>query len=508
MTKIYTTGLLLLAFLCQSCSGFLEEYSQDQAYVNSYTDLDELLIGGAYLKSDFSDLSFAGYCPYIHLMADETQENTDNSFYSVDYTSQRDRYFGYYTWQQRVDLGYDRSVQGTENDDWNLLYEHINVANMVIDDIDNWTGTSETEALDIARVRGEAYFLRAMYYFWLVNLYGKPYVVATASTDLGVPLKTSPYIEDKTYTRNTVQEVYNQILSDLAEAEKGLVNAPAKSVFRTNITATYLLLSRVHLYMRNWSEARAYAEKALEKNNHLIDLNTYSGTAFLNSGSVETVFSTGNNWVYLNAVSLYIKGMGTSQELLAQFKNGDLRRDVFFNNDYNWTSYRPCSKYGGYGSVSVSDTHLFRTAEAYLNLAEACAYLGEETSACNALNTLRQHRWSLTDYEPVSLTGKELVEEIRNERYRELCFEGHRWYDLRRYSVCDRYPLEKTLRNTYSLYRTDSWQEVLQQTLVYELKPGDAAYTLPIPKEVLQFDNQIQNNERPERGVAETINYN
>lgn len=507
MAKKYIIGIL--AFFSFSCSGFLEEYSQDQAYVRSYTDLDELLIGSGYLKSDFSETNF-GYCPYIHLMADETQENIENL--GIEYTNPRDRYFGYYTWQQRVDLGYDKTVQGEENGDWNLIYEHINVVNMIISEISGWSGQNDTEQADINRVRGEAYFLRGMYYFWLVNLYGKPYTPETAATDLGVPLKISEYIEDKKFARNSVQENYDQVIADLTEAEKNLKDAPVKSVFRTNITATYLLQSRVYLYMRNWEKAREYAQKALDKNDHLIDLNAFvSGTAFLTSASVETIFSTGNNWVYqeAHAASPRMKGMGTSQELLKAYTSGDLRAEKFFNQEYSdYSSYRPCIKYGVYGNVSVSDNHLFRTAEAYLNLAEACTYLNDETAARRALNTLRKNRFALgSNNQEITSSGKELMEEIRNERYRELCFEGHRWYDLRRYSVCDRYPLTKVLRNSYTLYVEEDWQEVPVQTFVYELKPGDAAYTLPIPKEVVSFD-QLPDNPRPVRPVAETINYN
>ena len=126
--------------------------------------------------------------------------------------------------------------------------------------------------------------------------------------------------------------------------------------------------------------------------------------------------------------------------------------------------------------------------------------------ACKALNDLRKKR--IRSVKEIHFSGKELVEEIRNERYRELAFEGHRWYDLRRYSVCDRYPLEKVLRNTYTIYDESAWWSTPEQTFVYELKPNDPAYTLPIPKEVLKFDELIKDNPRTDRGVAETINYN
>lgn len=53
------------------------------------------------------------------------------------------------------------------------------------------------------KVGGEARFLRAYYYFQLVNLYGKAYDPSTATTDPGVPIKTSAEVEDKKFQRNT-----------------------------------------------------------------------------------------------------------------------------------------------------------------------------------------------------------------------------------------------------------------------------------------------------------------
>ena len=78
MKKTYLIGLLWL--LLASCSDFLEEYSQDQAYVQSYNDLDELLVGETYMETVFGSDGDA-YYPYVHLMADETKENLEPDFH-------------------------------------------------------------------------------------------------------------------------------------------------------------------------------------------------------------------------------------------------------------------------------------------------------------------------------------------------------------------------------------------------------------------------------------------
>lgn len=85
----------------------------------------------------------------------------------------------------------------------------------------------------------------------------------------------------------------------------------------------------------------------------------------------------------------------------------------------------------------MSDIFVLRTSEAYLNLAEAAACAGDETTAQKALNDLREKRIKrevFDEAEVNGLSGENLVHFIREERRRELCLEGHRWFDLRRYN--------------------------------------------------------------------------
>ena len=152
----------------------------------------------------------------------------------------------------------------TENDTWTEIYRLINVANNIIESVDKVPQQLAEEKLAVTRINGEARFIRGAYYFWLVNLYGKPYVSTTATTDLGVPIKTISKVNDIVYQRNTVQEVYNLVLSDLTQAERCLSQTgKAKSIYRADSIAVQLLLSRVYLYMQNWEMAAKYADKVL-----------------------------------------------------------------------------------------------------------------------------------------------------------------------------------------------------------------------------------------------------
>lgn len=513
MKTKYIIGILLI--LTTSCSDFLKESSQDLAYVRSYVDLDETLLGDGYMNvasagSLGGDNYSEFYYPYIHFMADETQENVGTGRSTV--LSSRNVIFGYYTWQRRVGINVEGTSRAPENADWDKIYKHINIANMVINTIDNQTAKTSSDRVEIQRIKGEAYFLRAAYYFTLVNLYGKPYSLKTSVTDPGVPLKLTDYVEDVKFSRSTVAEVYEQVVRDLKNAEICLENAPSKSIYRAGIVATYLLQSRVYLYMQDYALAKEYAQKVLDKKDGLIDLNNFDNTErdFLSSQSEETIFSMGTS-IIQQAVNGLMEDFGISDDLYAQYApyqgNEDLRKKYFMED---FLGYQRCTKLkpGRMGRIDVSDNFLFRTAEAYLNLAEAAACSGDEVTAKNALNALRLKRMAHAGYVSVELSGSELVTFIRDERRRELCLEGHRWFDLRRYMVNEKYPFVKTIQNSYTVFQDDDWGDKEPvETRVFELKENDAAYTLPIPIEVLNFNDGMKDNERAERPVINVITY-
>lgn len=167
---------------------------------------------------------------FIHFLGDELDEYPESyNSNSMGYDG-KERVFGYYTWQARSSqndtyTGYNTS---TESECWTNLYKMINVANNVIYSAKDLSDRTEDERRGKEKVDGEARFLRAYYYFQLVNLYGNAYDPATAATDPGVPIKTSAEVEDKVFQRNTVQEVYDLILSDLETADKELTDYGAQ----------------------------------------------------------------------------------------------------------------------------------------------------------------------------------------------------------------------------------------------------------------------------------------
>ena len=120
----------------------------------------------------------------------------------------------------------------------------------------------------------------------------------------------------------------------------------------------------------------------------------------------------------------------------------------------------------------------FRLSELYLNLAEAHAMLGNSEKALFYLNELRSKR--IKEYKDVvGISGEELIQFVREERRRELCFEGHRWFDLRRWGM-ESFTRKWKLNN-------EPWQN-------YVIEKNDPAFTLPIPDEVIERNPGLEQN--------------
>ena len=215
-------------FGMSSCSDFLEEYSQDLSRVQNIDDLQELVMGSclvpeAYIYTANSNYAFRNNnFAMLHLMGDELQENLTAEIGQPGYFSCTEEYFPYFTWQKDASIDYkgSSSMQANEAWYWDKPYELIGNCNMILAETNKMNVTLDEDVARMNRVKGEALYLRASYYYMLVNLYGKPYNPSTAASTPAVPLKISETIEDVEFQRNSVAEIYNQILADLTQAER------------------------------------------------------------------------------------------------------------------------------------------------------------------------------------------------------------------------------------------------------------------------------------------------
>ncbi|MDY4043568.1 MAG: RagB/SusD family nutrient uptake outer membrane protein [Marinifilaceae bacterium] len=438
--------VLICLGLIVACSDFLEEKSQDEVIPANTTDYREILLN--YQQTAFSEA--------ILVMDDDVKIN--ESRYWGDYpNSLAQTLASCFTWQS--DMWEDLNTLESQ---YESMYTSIMAMNAILENIDDVEG----DITEVEIVKAQALGTRAYYYFILVNMFGEPYNFNKEAA--GVVLKLeSPYRESG-MERATVEKVYAQIVEDLEEASLLFNKYPKqRGDFLMNVTAADILLSRVYLYMEEWTKAEEAATRAIESAEGLMDYTTlptgqnFYMTSYTNS-EVEWMFCQ----LLLSNVLM------PSNELVSKFDANDRRVEFLSRSS------------GSIKKVDIEEKGpniMIRSAEAYLNRAEARVLSPKPdlTGALADLNELRRHR--ITGYLDVDIKDADiLLNEIRDERRKELCFEGHRWFDLRRYGM----------PSFYHDFRVS----LVEPLLRYTLQEKDPLYTLPIPRDVLENNVELEQN--------------
>ena len=327
---------------------------------------------------------------------------------------------------------------------------------------------SEGSQEDINQLVGEAYLMRAYMHFILVNLYGQPYTATGALETKAVPLKLNTDLEEIP-SRNTVKEIYTSILSDIETARK-LINKNEWEIqysYRFSTLSVDAMESRVYLYMGEWSKSYEASERVLAGKSTLVNLNDEGGKLPNEFTSVEmiTAYEVFPNSDYAGSLLLY-------PSFLQEYEEGkDLRPNKYYQANKN----------GNYTSIKSGESKFkctFRTGELYLNSAEAAAHLNKLPEARTRLLKLIENRYTSEGYEQKkneinAMSQEKLVTEILKERARELAFEGHRWFDLRRTT------------------RPEIKKEI--EDVTYTLVQDDSRYTLRIPQDAIDANPGLLN---------------
>jgi hypothetical protein len=366
-----------------------------------------------------------------------------------------------------------------QQDDWNLPYEQVFYANVVLDGLAKMVVDS-TNAQDWKTLKGAALFTRAYAFYNLAQVFAPVYDGLSAPTDLGIPLRLSPDVNAPS-VRASLQQTYSQILDDLRKADNLLPSAlPLANRNRPSKPAAFAMQARVYLSMRAYDSARIYADSCLQLDSTLIDYNSLSTSSnfpftILNLETIyQSSFFTGSNQ---SLEEFLCPDCVVDSGLYASYTPADLRRQVFYRR-LNGSGY-PNLK-GSY-SGSIYPFSGLATDEVYLVRAECRARAGDQTGALSDLNTLLAKRWMSGNFTPfMATTVAEALDTILVERRKELAFRGLRWTDLRR--------LNKEGANI-TLTRL-----LFGQT--YQLPPNSPYYVLPIPPDVIALSG-IQQNQRP-----------
>lgn len=323
-----------------------------------------------------------------------------------------------------------------EQELWNNPYYDIYLANAAIEGLSISLGVSDEIKKQLT---GEAKFIRAFCYFYLVNLFGD------------VPLAlTTAYATTDTLSRAPAEAVYKQIQNDLEDAVSLLASDYSISKgarIRVNKFGAVALLARVYLYQKQWAKAEASASTVIGDSQY--QLSTDLNRVFL-ANSTETILQWHQNgdvfpFATAEAYNLLPTDFGNppgyyfTPQLLNSFEAGDLRRVAWVDSVNNGSLlFYPCKykvRVGAQGNVTEFTTVL-RLAEQYLIRAEARAFQNNTTEAINDLNEIRK-RAELPGLSFLS-TKEQVLDAVAQERKIELFAEwGHRWLDLKRTGKAD-----------------------------------------------------------------------
>lgn len=375
-----------------------------------------------------------------------------------------------------------------------------------------------------ARLIGELKFLRSMYYFRLVRVFG------------GVPLTIAPKNNSAEWKspRASIGDIYTQIKTDLTDANNGLwvkSKYKADDLGRATKGAAQAMLLKVNLYLQNYAEAKRWGDSIMLSNEyHLVT--EYAGNFTLEgeNGS-ESVFEIqymedpmsdygqGNGFtrgtytvVLTRSRSSKYQGWGfnkPTQNLYNEYETGDPRRDATIFNPSDAEIETPAQEiYLGcrylnrkYAMMNPDNTiikldhptrgainnKVIRYADVLLMYAEACCELNKLTEAKSALELVRSRARGTNAVLPAFPYGTyadnqtDLRKAIRHERRVELAMEGHRWFDLCRWGVT------KQVMDAYKLTETADAQSQMAPFIAgkHEL--------FPIPSQEIDLNPMEQN---------------
>jgi len=307
---------------------------------------------------------------------------------------------------------------------------------------------------------GDAYLARAWYYHRLILRWAKPYETATANTDLGVPLVLKFNLTELP-ARATVAAVYAQILADITKAETLLASVPGGNTVATTsvftIDAARALEARVRLCMHDDAGAYAAANTLITSGKYPL-INTQAGmnTYWINDGIQESITqlivnnttetpASMSTYLIPKSATNYDPYYVPSQWVLDMYAATDIRKATFFSNAFpvvvqgvSYPTVQVVGKFRGNPALftgaltnALQAPKLFRIAEMYLIAAEAAVNLSNPGNAIAAINPLRVARGEL----PLVLPDATLQQDVRDERFRELAFEGFRLDDLKRWHL-------------------------------------------------------------------------
>lgn len=367
---------------------------------------------------------------------------------------------------QLEDFSYDEN-SGIVSDIWNTHYRGIYRCNYLISRIPQITFTA-TDPVPPGRLLGEAKFLRGLFYFNLVRIFG------------GVPLITRRITQpaEAAVARASAEAVYAQIEQDLLDAVEGLdpvtryrAGGEGYELGRASRGAAQALLARVYLTRQDWARAAQYAGEVINSGhyrlapNYAENFTAGRGAENIDESVFEIQFSNASEAVAAYTTSymtvpetgaITSGGYGNNYPtdntnppdtravngggLVQAYEEGDRRKAVSISNYDGKVNRFLANKYFNTVDIfrrSAANYPVIRYSDVLLMYAEAVNELsGPTPAAYEAVNRVRRRAFGLPPDSPSErdlppgLTQAQFRERVYQERRVELAFEGHRWFDL------------------------------------------------------------------------------
>ena len=398
--KYNLIAIALLGFSFSSCSDFLEQNPQTDLSENDfYKTADDILsaVNGVYSSLQEGDI-YGNWYVFGEIPSDNTRNQLSGSV----------------TTQNEFDQFYIDTQNSMIANFWKAAYKVINRTNTVLGRIDGIEINTELAN----RYKLECKFIRALMYFNLVRVYG----------DVPLVLKEISISESYDILREPKENVYNQIIADLKEAQDLPVSYSTAEDGRATQGAAKALLANVYMTLHKYAEAETILAEIINSGRYSLLENTPGS---LNIDGYKNVFSPVNH----NSK----EGIFEIQFLKGGYGEGS----NYANNFAPENSGTNVVAVGGTGGNNIpyqnndasNNYPVIRYADVILMYAEALNQNGKTAEACKYLNMTRRRGfgYQTTETSPVDLQTTDKAQfalMVEQERRVELAFENHRWFDL------------------------------------------------------------------------------
>lgn len=454
MKSIYKNLILSGAALWLTSCNYTDLNPTDQVDdgpIFSSASALEQVVNGAYAK-----ISIAQIIRVSSILSDDVRKGGQNGGASDDT----------FQWTYTASTG-------DHNDLWSKEYAVINLVNRILAGAENLAAESDAEKVSKNNSIGTAKFLRAYNNLELLLFFSD----IDKGDSYGIPYTFQPVVLE-TPGRNTVNECFEYLIRDLEEAMPLLQQATPDDPVYVSQTAVKALLARIYLYKKDYDKAYQYASQAL-KEKPLARMEKYadiwSDTSnddiiwklkrLVGDETIGTIYWSADN----------SSAFEPSDALIDSYDAGDIRLGTFIGDgvDREGVQVKRVNKYKGTAAnVGLADEKILRSSEMLLIMAEAKAQTDLQ-EASRLLNTLRSER--IEGWENKTYTTQEaFTRELLLERRRELCFEGHRFFDMRRYA-----------------------QPITKETIKKTLEVGNHRWLMPIPLAEMQGNPVIAQQQNP-----------